>query len=106
MALHRQGRLAEAEARYRQILALDPRLFPALSLLGSLRLQLGDSREAADLLARALAVAPDNADALAHYGMALIGLGRFQDAASSFDRLLGNASAQRFEDALREVAIP
>jgi len=27
-------------------------------------------------------------------------------AASSFDRLLGNASAQRFEDALREVAIP
>ena len=88
MALHRQGRLAEAEARYRQILALDPRLFPALSLLGSLRLQLGDSREAADLLARALAVAPDNADALAHYGMALIGLGRFQDAASSFDQAL------------------
>ncbi len=27
-------------------------------------------------------------------------------AASSFDRLLGNASTERFEDALREVAIP
>ena len=30
MTLHRQGRLAEAESRYRQILAIDPRLFPAL----------------------------------------------------------------------------
>jgi len=90
MTLHRQGRLAEAESRYRQILAIDPRLFPALFMLGSLRLQQGDSSEAADLLGRALQIAPGDCEALTQHGLALIGLGRFADAASAFNQALAS----------------
>jgi predicted O-linked N-acetylglucosamine transferase (SPINDLY family) len=88
MTLHQQGRLAEAETRYRQILAVAPQLFPALFFLGRLRLEMGDSGEAADLLARAIAVEPREAAAQAQYGMALIGLGRFADAVRAFDQAL------------------
>ena len=88
MALHRQGRLAEAQNLYRKILAIDPQVFPALYLLGGLRLQLGDSGEAADLLAKAVRLAPNDPAAQAQYGMALIGLGRFDEAVGHFDRAL------------------
>jgi len=88
MALQSQGRLAEAEALYRRILAIDPQLFPALCLLGALRLQLGDNGEAADFLGQAVRLAPDDAAAQAQYGMALIGLGRFEEAAAAFNRAL------------------
>ena len=87
-ALHQQGRLAEAEALYRQILGHDPRVFPALYLLGMLRLQQGDSGEAVDLLDRALALNPNDPAALMHYGLALHGQGRFAEAAATFDRLV------------------
>ena len=56
MALHQQGRRPEAEQLYRQILAINPRVFPALYLLGALRLEQGDSGEAARLIEQALAV--------------------------------------------------
>ena len=87
-ALHQQGRLAEAEALYRQILRHDARVFPALYLLGMLRLQQGDSGEAVDLLGRALALNPNDPAALMHYGLALHGQGRFAQAAATFDRLV------------------
>ena len=48
VALHQQGKPAEAERLYRQVLAIDPRVFPALYLLGVLRLEQGDSAEAAE----------------------------------------------------------
>lgn len=86
--LHQQGRLDEAETLYRQIMALDPRVFPALYLLGMLRLQQGDSGEAVELLGRALAINPNDLAALAHYGLALLGQSRFGEAVASFDRLL------------------
>lgn len=86
--LHQQGRLDEAETLYRQILALDPRVFPALYLLGMLRLQQGDSGEAIELIGRALAINPNDPGALAHYGLALLGQSRFGEAVASFDRLL------------------
>jgi predicted O-linked N-acetylglucosamine transferase (SPINDLY family) len=88
MTLQGQGRLAEAESLYRKILATDPHVFPALYLLGSLRLQLGDSGEAADLLAAAVKLAPNELMAQAQYGMALIGLGRFDEAVAPFNRAL------------------
>lgn len=88
MTLHRQGHLAEAEARYRQILVIDPHVFPALFMLGNLRLQRGDSGEACELLARALAIAPRDAEVLTQYGLALIGLGRFSEAAAAFGQAL------------------
>jgi cytochrome c-type biogenesis protein CcmH/NrfG len=39
MTLHGQGRLGEAEAIYRSLLARDPRHFDALHLLGLVRFQ-------------------------------------------------------------------
>ena len=90
ITLHQQGRLTDAEALYRQILGLDPNVFPALYLLGMLRLQQGDSGEAVQLIGRALALNPNDPAALAHYGLALLGQSRFADAVASFDRLLAS----------------
>ena len=56
VALHQQGRPAEAEQLCRRILAINPRVFPALYLLGVLRLEQGDSAEAASLIEKALAL--------------------------------------------------
>ncbi|HWU56950.1 MAG TPA: tetratricopeptide repeat protein, partial [Rhizomicrobium sp.] len=81
--------MAEAENLYRSILAADPRMFAALYLLGTLRLQLGDSADAADLLGRALQVQPNDPQAQAQHGMALIGLGRFDEAVPHFNLALG-----------------
>lgn len=88
ITLHQQGRLAEAEALYRKILELDASVFPALYLLGMLRLQQGDSGEAVQLIGQALAINPDDPAALLHYGLALLGQNRFAEAAASFDSLL------------------
>ena len=88
MALHQQGRLADAEALYRQILAIDARVFPALYLLGMVRLTQGDHAEAAELTGRALAINPNDPGALLHHGLALHGQARFADAAATYDRLL------------------
>ena len=89
VALHQQGRLAEAEALYRQILATDGRIFPALYLLGMLRLEQGDSTEAATLLARAVAVNGNDPAAWLHYGLALQGQRRFKEALTAHERALG-----------------
>jgi predicted O-linked N-acetylglucosamine transferase (SPINDLY family) len=91
VALHQQGRLAEAESLYRQVIAADPRLFPPLYLLGVLRLQQGDPAEAAALLERALAINPNDPAAQTQFGMALIGQRRFADALIAFSRALALA---------------
>src|SRR5262249_7404778 len=57
-ALHRMGRIAEAEAIYRSVLAHDPREFDALHLLGLIRYQQGRAGEAQELLSRAIALRP------------------------------------------------
>ena len=88
VALHQQGRLADAEKLYRQILESDARIFPALYLLGVLRLGQGDSEEAAALLTRALAVNGNDPAAWLHYGLALQGQGRFEEALTAHERAL------------------
>jgi len=59
--LHRLGRLEEAEQGYREHLEGEPNDAEGLHLLGLLRHQRGAHAEAEDLLARAHALAPDNA---------------------------------------------
>lgn len=59
--LHRQGKLEEAERRYRERLAASPDDAEALHLLGVLRRQRGDAVDAAGLVRRAIALAPDQA---------------------------------------------
>ena len=58
VALHRSGRLAEAESLYLQALAGDPRDFTARHLLGVLRAQLGRMDEALADITAALVIRP------------------------------------------------
>jgi predicted O-linked N-acetylglucosamine transferase (SPINDLY family) len=87
-ALHRQGRLADAEARYRQILVADPANFAARHMLGVLCAQQNRLTEAEEMLAAALAQKPDDVGALTNYGNVLSMLDRFADAVACYDRAL------------------
>ncbi len=88
MALHQQGQLHQAETIYRQLIAAAPGLFPPYFLLGMLRLQTGDSATAATLLGQALELQPGDPGALLHYGLALHGQKRFEEALAAYDRVL------------------
>ncbi|MFC5460861.1 tetratricopeptide repeat protein [Massilia niabensis] len=88
VALHQAGRLGEAGAAYRQVLALAPGQFDALHLLGVLARQQGDPGTAVDLIAQALRVNPAQATAHCNLGAALQDLGRSREALASYDRAL------------------
>jgi len=115
LALHRTGRLDEAEALYRQVLAAQPSHFDSLQLLGVVSMQRGNYAKAVKQIATALEQDPDNVPALNNRGNALNELHRFDEALASFDRALrlqpdlaethcnrGNALKEldRFEEAL------
>ncbi len=77
---HRAGRLAEAEAIYRQALDRQPEHAQALELLGALNLQRGRADLAVDLIGRSLELRPNRAEALSNRGEALRVLGRLDEA--------------------------
>lgn len=70
MAHHQAGRLRDAEANYREVLAANPRHTGALSYLGLLAHQAGHSEGAIDLLRKA--IASDKRNAEPHYNLARI----------------------------------
>jgi protein O-GlcNAc transferase len=102
-ALHRIGRIAEAEAIYRSVLARDPRQFDALHLLGLIRYQQGRASEAHELLRRAIELRPRSPQALAILTAALLALGRLEEALAACDRLI--AINPRDLDALYNRAV-
>ncbi|WP_233272618.1 tetratricopeptide repeat protein [Paraburkholderia acidisoli] len=77
---HAAGRLDEAQARYGDLLALDPTHAEALHYSGVARHQLGDHAGALALIDRALALAPANATCWSHRGLAAGALGRRDEA--------------------------
>ena len=79
-AHHRDGRRAEAEAAYRNVLAVEPAQPDALHLLGVIAHQAGDNERAVDLIRRALAANPEFAEAHSNLGAALRQLGRDTEA--------------------------
>src|SRR5262249_46208472 len=85
---HQEGRLAEAERLYREVLQTRPRDFEALHMLGILKLQQGQPDEAATLIGNAIEVDGRSVAALSNYGLALASLGRFEEALASYDRAL------------------
>jgi tetratricopeptide (TPR) repeat protein len=87
--LHKQGKLEEAEQRYRELLTFNPDDPETLHLLGMVRRQRGDPREAVELVRRAIELAPDRAP----YYMTLGGI-------ELHARMLDAARAD-FETALR-----
>ncbi len=91
LALHRQGRLDDAEKFYTRVLKLQRDQFDALHLLGMLNHQRGKTGEAYRLLTAALKVDPRSADALSNLGLVLHALKRDGEALQSFDKALAMA---------------
>jgi predicted O-linked N-acetylglucosamine transferase (SPINDLY family) len=80
LALHRAGRLSEAEPLYLKSLAADKDCHPALHLMGLMRLHQGRAAEALPYIERALSVQPRAPETLTNYGIALEGVGRYPEA--------------------------
>ena len=83
---HQAGRLAEAEAVYRKILEGDRKHVDCLHLLGVIRLQLGHTDEAIELLQRALDLNPDFAEAHNNLGVALRSSGAIEQAVPHWEK--------------------
>jgi len=82
MSHHDAGRLAEAEAIYRQILSQNPNHVEALHLLGLIAGQRGNHDQAIDLIGRAIRLKPDFRDAYNNRGFAKDMLDDSQGAAA------------------------
>lgn len=80
------GRFAEAEASYRQALALKPDYLDAQMSLGVLAQAQGRPEQAAEAYRRALALKPDLAEAHNNLGNALEDLGKLGEAVTSYER--------------------
>ena len=80
---HNAGDLTKAEGIYKQILQSDPDQPVALHLLGVIAHQVGKNDTAVDLIARALALKPDYAEAHSNLGKTLKTLGRLEEALAS-----------------------
>lgn len=85
---HRDGRSADAEALYRQVLAREPRHAEALHLLGLLASQAGRQEEALDLIDRAVAVNPASAQYRTNRGVIFQAMGRIADAIAEYTQAL------------------
>ncbi len=85
---HRSGRLAEAEAIYRQILAVEPRHANALHFLGVIAHQTGQNESAVDLIRQAIAMGPELAAFHSNLAVALFELRRFDEAIAACRRAI------------------
>src|SRR6266516_5532762 len=88
--MHRRGAVADAAARYSQILKFEPKNVDALCLLGLACGELKRFAEAVDLLRKAVKLAPKHAPAHNLFGSALTEIGRTDDALASFDRAISH----------------
>jgi tetratricopeptide (TPR) repeat protein len=86
--MHRRGAVADAAARYSQILKFEPKNIDALCLLGMACGQLKRFTEAVDLLRKAVKLAPKHAPAHNLLGSALKEIGRNEEALASFNRAI------------------
>ncbi len=85
---HRCGRLGEAEAIFRQILAQQPNHFDALQFLGIIASQVGQHQAAVELLQRATALAPNAAVMHSNLGEAYRRSGRHDEAITACRRAI------------------
>ena len=88
LAHHQAGRLPQAEACYRKILAAEPRDVNALYLLGVLARQVGQPRSAVDLISQAIALNDGVAELHSNLGNALMDLGQTAEAEASYRKAL------------------
>ncbi|HSI12541.1 MAG TPA: tetratricopeptide repeat protein [Chthoniobacter sp.] len=88
MEHHQSGRLGEAEALYRQILAVLPHHAGALHLLGVLAHTAGQHAAAVSLIQQALALDPQNASVHSDLGEACLALDRADEAIAHYRRAI------------------
>jgi tetratricopeptide (TPR) repeat protein len=88
LAMQSAGRLAEAEALFREAVAAAPGDPTALLGLGIVRQNQGDRAEAIELYQRALARNPDHVEALSNLGFALAQSGDYPAGAARLERAL------------------
>jgi predicted O-linked N-acetylglucosamine transferase (SPINDLY family) len=88
LGYHQAGRLAEAEAIYRQVLEAVPDHAGALNLLGLLAGQTGHTEQALGLIGRAIAIAPGVAEYHGNLGELHRRSGRPDDAITCFRRAI------------------
>ena len=88
VALHDQGRLAEATSLYERIVSQQPQHFEAVHRLGVLAYQMGNFAKAAELMAESARLAPDNPAFHSNHGLAQYNLGNLEAALASFDRAI------------------
>ena len=113
---HQTGRLREAEALLRQILAQHPDQPDALHILGLIAHQSGHADAAVNLLRRSIEVNPKAADPRANLGVILAKLGRSDEAIEQYHQAiainpghadahnnLGNALSRTGESAQAEA---
>jgi len=81
---HQDGRLAEAEALYRQVLTQQPDHADALHFLGVAAHQEGRNEPAEALIRRAIALRPGYAEAYSNLGAVLTQQGKLDEAVSAY----------------------
>jgi tetratricopeptide (TPR) repeat protein len=86
LALHQKGKLAQAQAVYQQVLAMQPRHFDALHLLGITAYQTKKLRQAVAFFDKALEINPRHAFAHNSKGVALRSLQQPEAALESYDQ--------------------
>ena len=82
---HRNGRLTQAQASYRELLTIDPGNADAMHWLGVLYSQAAQWDDAMHWLEQAVAVRPGDAAFLHNLGQAAINSGRLQQAVAAFE---------------------
>jgi predicted O-linked N-acetylglucosamine transferase (SPINDLY family) len=87
-ALHRAGRLADAERIYRDVLRIQPDHVAALNLMAAICIERGQREEVVSLLDRSLGIDPRQVEVAVELGNAQHELGRHGDALASYDRAL------------------
>jgi len=85
---HQAGRLVEAEALYRQILAAEPNHTDALHLMGVVAHQAGRHDLAVEWICRALSTNPNHPAAYSNLGEAFRAMGRLDEAIANYRRAL------------------
>ncbi len=88
VALHKEGRLAEADGLYRQVLAETPDIFAVRYRLATLLFQQQRLPEALVAVDAALGLEAEAVDALVLKGAVLAAMGRRLNALASFDKAL------------------
>ena len=85
VALHQQGRLAEAEGIYLQILQQQPNHFDALHFLGLIAIQTSRTARGVELIRKAIGLKGNAPVAHCNLANALSDLQRYQEALASYD---------------------